>query len=316
MPKQFDIFVDEYQSAEGTNQEFDIYIDKTVGKNLFNPVIYEGITYNKAVGTKFTPSVSSAQFIPGSDGRTYTAYSASSWPAYSIIIPITDDIKTFRMSISARGLRTTVYFLDSEFTVISKTYSTSSSRTITSTLSNSSGAAYYAVYFSTNTTKVTFTITDPQLEYGSSATAYESYIGLHRSFDICVCNPIGADINMGDITIYSLPFRTTTRVNSELILSVPNDAVRNYVEQKAKIDSSFLLGTDIDTRIEQVTKVASDMVISAIEKRSIEVNSGMVIDVSIGGTTLWRYRLLSDMDDSKLSVYDNMTLGDTDIVVL
>ena len=238
MPKQFDIFVDEYQSAEGTNQEFDIYIRKTPEKIPFDDDAIEAYKQSSYTEQKDSDGL----YILNFNGRE---------------TPVGNNPYSYLERVGDIG---------------------------------DPPSPAYTKYYKMN-----------------------QYTGTRESvFDIYICNK---SIN-SDITIYSLPFRTTTRVNNELILSVPNDAVRNYVEQRAKVDSSFLLGTDIDTRVEQVTKVASDMVISALEKGSIEVNSGMVIDVSIGGTTLWRYRLLSDMDDSKLSVYDNVTLGDTDIVGL
>lgn len=314
MPKQFDIFVDEYQSAEGTNQEFDIYIDKTVGKNLFNEENFlRGSVKKDDEGWYYATSAIWTNNFGGTESKGYGL-----WRRTGLNLPqvtVSFDAKTStaggtngRLSVYFSYMDGTnnyyrVYDTDTKYEVQHKKFTSKADKRVS------------FIYFSYNTGSTVY-LKNFQVEIGNSETTFEPYVGRQKSFDICVCNQVGADINMGDITIYSLPFRTTTRVNNELILSVPNDAVRNYVEQRAKVDSSFLLGADIDTRVEQVTKVASDMVISVLEKGSIEVNSGMVIDVSIGGTTLWRYRLLSDMDDSKLSVYDNMTLGDTDIVVL
>lgn len=155
---------------------------------------------------------------------------------------------------------------------------------------------------------------------------YQSAEGTNQEFDIYLSRQCGLPGNYnvyicdkqvgGDITVYSLPFRTSTRVDNRLIISIPDDAISNHVKQTAKIDSAITLDGDTNTHIKQITKAASDMVVNAVLTSRTEIKSGMVIDVNIGGTTLWRYRLLSDMDDSSLSAYDNMTLGDVDIIIL
>ena len=238
MPKQFDIFVDEYQSAEGTNQEFDVFVRKILDESP--SAVADIDAYKQAA---YTESIDSdGMYVLNFNGRE---------------TPDGDKPYSYLEYVGEVG--------DPPSSVYVKFYK---------------GNAY-------TSTRVS-------------------------CFDIYVCDKA---VNK-DITVYSLPFRTTTRVDNNIVISIPDDAMRNYVKQTAKIDASLVPGSTIDTHVTQTVKAASDMVVNAVLSGRTNINSGMVIDVSIGGTTLWRYRLLNDMDSDKLSVYDDMTLGNIDIVVL
>lgn len=227
MPKQFDIFVDEYQRAEGTNQEFDVYLS---GRSAFSEA---GIIVTKEL-----------------DENGGTIFHINS---------------------------------NSEYGNVS----------ITEEQDEHGGTVI----------NITGNVID-----GDEVSAHS----IVKEFDICTHNPF----HSADIEIYSLPFRMTTRVDNSLVISIPDDAVRNYVEQTAKVGSSILSDSAVETRVKQVAKVASDMVINAVLSEKTKIDSGMTVDVNINGTTLWRYRLLGDMDNDKLSDYDNITLGEVDIIIL
>lgn len=150
------------------------------GKNLLNPKLYSGVGYNTAVGTKWTPTESAEQFENPSEG-IYTIFFPNSWMQRAMIceIPTSDD---YHISISRSSSGTggaSWGWLDEDYTVLSTLNNTEASQTLdTSLLSRPSGAKYfYFLITNRGGSNVTITVTRPQIELGSTATAYEPYAG-------------------------------------------------------------------------------------------------------------------------------------------
>lgn len=147
-------------------------------KNLLDMTIYDGGTYNPSVGVTINLTTSSTQFIKV--GNTYTIDTVQTWRAFSVRMPIKDGITYYRkFTISASGERvgSSEYYLDESNKVIGTvSNNTDNPHTKTGTITIPSGAVWFVITFTNRGMATnTLTITEPQIEVGSSASTYEAY---------------------------------------------------------------------------------------------------------------------------------------------
>lgn len=149
------------------------------GKNILNPKLYTGGSYNPSVGTTWTLTESAKQFST-TDNKTFTIQTTEEWETYVIIIPITglEHVKISYQLSSTSTLRKSHGYLDSSYKVL---YNSNSSDTpVTADQQwnpvNNPNAAYIYILISNGpTASATLTLTDPQCENGTTTTSYEPY---------------------------------------------------------------------------------------------------------------------------------------------
>ena len=149
------------------------------GKNLLDMTVYDGGSYNPAVGTTITLSVSASQFTK--TGNAYTIDTTTSWRTFTVRMPIKSGVtyyRKFTMSASGTNLGSSEYYLDADNKVIgSVSNNTDNPHTKIGTLSVPSGAVWFVITFTNRGTSTnTLTITEPQIEVGSTATTYSAYV--------------------------------------------------------------------------------------------------------------------------------------------
>ena len=150
------------------------------GQNLLDMTVYDGGSYNPAVGTTITLSLSASQFTK--TGNAYTIDTTTSWETLSVRMPIKSGVtyyRKFTMSASGTNLGSSEYYLDADNKVIgSVSNNTDNPHTKTGTLSIPSGAVWFVVTFTNRSTATnTLTIADPQIAVSSSELTYEDYTG-------------------------------------------------------------------------------------------------------------------------------------------
>lgn len=150
-----------------------------MGKNLLNPVLYTGGTYNPTAGDTWTLTKSAKQ-LETSDNKTFTITTERAWEGYTLIVPV--EQAKYRMSgtIASTSLAVSRCYLGENFNVLYKTNNADASQSIESTWNAdtalSGQARYIAIVFSNGSTaSETITITNPMVETGTTTTAYEPY---------------------------------------------------------------------------------------------------------------------------------------------
>lgn len=148
------------------------------GKNLLSPTLYKGLNYNPTVGTTVTLTESPKQLTDNHDG-TFSISTTANWETFCMIVPIKSTTYYRKTVISSNGaLGTTEVWLDKNLKVISTYNNTDTTQTKKGLLSIPNNASYFAwVITNRAVANSTFTITQPQLELGSTATDYEPYAG-------------------------------------------------------------------------------------------------------------------------------------------
>lgn len=149
------------------------------GRNMLAPHLYAGGVYNPTVGDTLTLTDSPTQLTPNADNTAYTLATTTAWATWTLLVPVVVG-NTYKLSgsIGSTTLRTTVGFLDASYKVLSKANDTAAAQTWSATLTPTGDAAFYFITFSNGgTASETITLTNPQLELGSSAHAYAPYAG-------------------------------------------------------------------------------------------------------------------------------------------
>jgi hypothetical protein len=150
------------------------------GKNLLSPTLYVGVSYDPTIGTTFNTTQHSTQFTDNHDG-TFTITTSATWKYFSLLFPMKKGVTYWRklkFASSGQG-GTTTGVLDKDFKVLTKYNSTNATQEFNASISASEDnyAYYYITFTNRGTASATLTITEPQIEVGSSATAYEPYQG-------------------------------------------------------------------------------------------------------------------------------------------
>ena len=174
------------------------------GKNLFSPHIYKGIGYSQAVGETVTLTDSPVQLTDNQDG-TFTYTTSSTWDSNIFLLPVKQNISYFRSVTiaSSANLGTGYGYLDGDFKVLSYSNSTTNPRTLSAALGVPAEAKYMFLLFTNRTSaSATITITNPQVELGSTATAYEPYQGETYTIDLDGTRYGGTlDVTSGKLTV-------------------------------------------------------------------------------------------------------------------
>ena len=153
------------------------------GKNLWNPHLYSGGSYNPTVGAQWTLTDSQVQFTTNANASVYTVTMSSAWTSYTMVFPITRG-NTYKLTatIASTGqLGTSIGYLDSNYEVIQASSDTTTPQTWDYTRSPSaSGTAeyYFIVITNCDSATATITLTEPQFELGSSKTSFAPYSNL------------------------------------------------------------------------------------------------------------------------------------------
>ena len=142
-------------------------------KNLIPLKFYDGIGYNKQPGNQLT--ITDATGVTQS-GDVFTR-SVGSWGGFGMISEkLANGTYKLSGSVYSTGMRLSVYVLNADFTVSRNlgNYSSPSSITLTHAPTLAGGECYVAFHVGSNIAG-DVSITAPQLEAGTTATAYEEY---------------------------------------------------------------------------------------------------------------------------------------------
>ncbi len=148
------------------------------GKNLLPLTVYAGGSYNPNVGTEWTLTESATQFTDNHDG-SFSVVTTASWQYFTIIIPLVSGLSyTSKITVSSSGnIGTSVVYLDKDMKVLEKYNNTTTPYNVGSSFTASGDRAYYALVISNRgTTTATLTLTEPQIEFGNTATDYEPFV--------------------------------------------------------------------------------------------------------------------------------------------
>ena len=156
------------------------------GKNLLNPVLYDGGAYNPTVGSTLNFTVSSSQFTQS--GNTFSISFSQTWQYLTMLMPVKYGqayYAKFTLSGTGTNLGTSVYFVDADNKVIDSLYNNSNNpQTRTFSVNVPSGAKYLCITFTNRgTAETTLTFTEPQIEVGSSASSYSAYSAESKKWD-------------------------------------------------------------------------------------------------------------------------------------
>lgn len=170
------------------------------GKNLLNPIPYNGIIYNPAVGTTIT--LTELSDVTKS-GDTFTR-TVSGWQGFGMI---SSKLKTgsyyLTAELTSANMRSSIFVLNADMTVSRNigNQSGGTTRSITKDITLSGDEAYIA-FNCISSAEGTVTISAPQIELGSVATAYEPYTGAsyHSDFPATVYGGT-LDVVSGVLTI-------------------------------------------------------------------------------------------------------------------
>ena len=149
------------------------------GKNLLPMKLYDGGSYNPPVGAVWTLTESASQFANPSEG-VYEWTPTASWQQRVLLAEVDKSLSYhLKLKYSSTGTAgRTIGYLDENYTVLTKDNTTDATSTFNSNLVIPSGAKYlYIVLTNRSNASVVITVTEPQLEIGSTATDYEPYQG-------------------------------------------------------------------------------------------------------------------------------------------
>lgn len=183
------------------------------GKNLLDMTVYDGGIYNPAIGTTINLTPSSSQFTK--TGNAYSIDTTTEWKTFAVRMPVKAGVTyyiKYTMSASGETLGSSEYYLDADNKVINSAWNTTSNpytRTRSSTAPSNS--TWFVITFTNRGTATnTLTITEPQIEVGSTATEFEQYkqpttytANLGRTVyggQADIVNGIGTDENGDDFT--------------------------------------------------------------------------------------------------------------------
>lgn len=175
---------DYYPYNAGTLLSAGVTEVKSVGKNLLdvmNPWRYGNNFYNLEIGAQ--PVGNSPTYKPTDNGDgTFTFTPESNWYGFIFLAEV-DMSKTHKFYAQAQATsnRTTLYLLDSDHKILWKSNpNTAATQNLSVTFGGAEAAypqaKYFAFVIGTGTAGTTVTITNPQLEVGSTATAYVPYM--------------------------------------------------------------------------------------------------------------------------------------------
>ena len=151
---------------------------KVVGKNLWGltPFRTGNTFYNLPVGTQITAGTSSAVTLEQTDDG-FNVSATTGWNGAWFLIPVKSG-ESYRLHYTQAGenARSSYYTLDSSLTILSSS-PIGTPYTVDRTITVPSNGTYIAVTAGIQAAGTTGSWTQPQLELGSTATAYKPYQG-------------------------------------------------------------------------------------------------------------------------------------------
>ena len=172
------------------------------GKNLLNPHLYTGGSYNPTVGTTWELTDSNVQLTANADHSVYTITTTSTWQTYVMLVPISagSNYKLTGSISSTNTLRSSFGYLDSEYKVIQTFNNTSASQTwdYSPSPTESDVAFYFILITNAGTASVTITLTEPQFEAGTSKTSYAPWENICPITGWTGCNVTRTGVNVWD----------------------------------------------------------------------------------------------------------------------
>ena len=209
------------------------------GKNLLSPHLYSGIVYNPTVGSTVTLTDNATQMTDNGDG-TFTVTTTATWRYYILVCPVSqaNDYHLYIQFSSSGTGGTSIGYLDSNYTILWNTNMTDASQTKDYNLSIPTGGAYfYFLFTNRGTASTTLTITNPQIEYGTTATPYEPYGALSLN----VSSPLTLEyIRTGDLSPTQLTINFATNYTLSSIKS--NNSVEAYMVQSSSTTWDLYIG--------------------------------------------------------------------------
>lgn len=148
------------------------------GVNLLPLKFYKGLEYNSAIGNVFDTEEDTSGTISGNT----VSFNIGSWGRKCMLSPKLPAGVNFRLSMtvtsSASALNYTEFYLDEDLKVTRKhnIQNSGTSRVVNAGFNLNEGECYIAVELGCNAS-ATITFDSPQLELGSTATAYTPYNG-------------------------------------------------------------------------------------------------------------------------------------------
>lgn len=149
------------------------------GKNLLNPKLYSGGSYNPSVGTVYTFTESAKQFNT-SDNRVFTISTTATWEYYTLLLPVTAQKYRTSGTIASTSLGVSMCYLDEDYKVLYSSSDSTASKSIEATWNADTAlegkARFIAITFTNRSTaSETITVTAPQAEVGTTTTTYAPY---------------------------------------------------------------------------------------------------------------------------------------------
>lgn len=149
------------------------------GKNLIEPKFYSGIVYNPDVGASAVTTLTDVTNTVTKEGNTYSKTGSAWGIPMSMVLPLTDAFvgKTLKFSGTINeisGYRCAWIITDSEYITKRKAIIMSAKPTWSITIQKGDA---YLIWYMNSSSAGTYTLTEPQIEVGSTATAYEAYQG-------------------------------------------------------------------------------------------------------------------------------------------
>jgi hypothetical protein len=177
------------------------------GKNLLPLKLYDGFSYNEDIGHTFTVT-DSQKTLTDKGGGVFEIEFSSTWQTVALMQDIcgyTGNIKASAVLSSQGNQGFSIYVLDSDYSVLDKLIGNSNPVNInwTITLASYPTARYIALMITNrNTGNTKLTLTNPMLELGSSASAYEPYTGatITRTYTDSLGNQLTVYGGVDDVT--------------------------------------------------------------------------------------------------------------------
>lgn len=263
------------------------------GKNLLPLKLYRSIGYNPTVGSTVSFTESSVDLADNSDG-TYSFVMESGYRSYAMLLPVKANTTVhIKLSRSGTEMRSSHGFIDANtFEVISKTNNTNATATLNATLSVSEidRYFYYVFYNYGNLENFEVTITEPQAELGTTATAYEPYAG--NTYNVPLGQTVyGGTLNVttGELTIDRAMAVYDGTEGGWTLQSINSYGIANF--QRAVSDSKAVTNPAITNILPaQSTVIANTQTegfyLNSVHALSVRVNSSRANTVALFKTWL------------------------------
>ncbi|MBQ0014796.1 MAG: BppU family phage baseplate upper protein, partial [Oscillospiraceae bacterium] len=152
----------------------------SVGKNRLSHTHLRGGMYNAEVGTTLPQYTGSTTTTPVLNNGNITFDVKSSWGSLAFVSDVLQVGKTYKCKVpfasnaGTNSCRASIYTLDKDYKIIRKIEISSYDYTFANVITIANNECYIAISIGA-TVPATITLTQPQIELGSSATSYSPY---------------------------------------------------------------------------------------------------------------------------------------------